>query len=124
MVPGAVSGVLYARATMLVELAVKNLGVIAESRIPIGPGLVALTGETGAGKTMVVEALNLLLGGRPDPGRVRLGAQEATVEGLFAVGDTEWVLRRTVPAEGRSRAYLNGELATAAGLAELGVTLL
>jgi DNA repair protein RecN (Recombination protein N) len=109
---------------MLVELAVRNLGVIAEARIPLGHGLIALTGETGAGKTMVVEALNLLLGGRPDPGRVRLGAQEAVVEGLFAVGDTEWVLRRTVPAEGRSRAYVNGELSTAAGLAELGASLL
>jgi len=109
---------------MLVELAVKNLGVIAETRIPLRPGLTALTGETGAGKTMVVEALNLLLGGRPDPTRVRMGASEATVEGLFAVGDTEWVLRRTVPAEGRSRAYINGELATAAGLAELGASLL
>ena len=106
------------------ELAVKNLGVIAETRIPVGPGLIALTGETGAGKTMVVEALNLLLGGRPDPTRVRMGAAEAVVEGLFAVGDTEWVLRRTVPAEGRSRAYINGELATAAGLAELGASLL
>ena len=106
------------------ELAVKNLGVIAETRIPVGRGLIALTGETGAGKTMVVEALNLLLGGRPDPTRVRMGAAEAVVEGLFAVGDTEWVLRRTVPAEGRSRAYINGELATAAGLAELGASLL
>ncbi len=109
---------------MLVELAVRNLGVIASARIPLGQGLIALTGETGAGKTMVVEALNLLLGGRPDPSRVRLGAAEAVVEGLFAVGDTEWVLRRTVPAEGRSRAYVNGELSTAAGLAELGATLL
>lgn len=109
---------------MLVELAVRNLGVIAETRIPVGPGLVALTGETGAGKTMVVEALNLLLGGRPDPTRVRMGAAEATVEGLFAVGDTEWVLRRTVPAVGRSRAHINGQLATAAALAELGASLL
>lgn len=109
---------------MLVELAVRNLGVIAEARIPMGPGLVALTGETGAGKTMVVEALHLLLGGRPDPGRVRVGADEAVVEGLFAVGDTEWALRRVVPAEGRSRAYVNGELATAATLAEIGAGLL
>lgn len=109
---------------MLVELAVQNLGVIPEARIPFGPGLTALTGETGAGKTMVVEALHLLLGGRPDPGRVRVGEAEASVEGLFAVGDTEWVLRRRVPAEGRSRAYVNGELATAATLAELAPTLL
>ena len=109
---------------MLVELAVKNLGVISEARIPFGPGLTALTGETGAGKTMLVEALQLLLGNRPDPSRVRVGAADAVVEGLFAVGDTEWVLRRTVPAEGRSRAYVNGELATAATLAEVGGALL
>jgi len=109
---------------MLVELVVKNLGVIEEARIPMGPGLTALTGETGAGKTMVVEALNLLLGGRPDPERVRLGASEATVEGLFAQGDTEWVLRRVLPASGRSRAYINSELATAAALAALGSELL
>lgn len=109
---------------MLVELAVRNLGVIPEARIPFGSGLVALTGETGAGKTMVVEALQLLLGGRPDPGRVRTGCAEATVEGLFAVGDTEWVLRRTVPAHGRSRSYVNGELATAATLGEIGASLL
>ena len=109
---------------MLVELAVRNLGVIAEARIPVRQGLVALTGETGAGKTMVVEALELLGGGRADPGRVRPGAEEATVEGLFAVGDTEWVLKRVVPAGGRSRSYLNGELTTAAGLAELSGTLL
>jgi DNA repair protein RecN (Recombination protein N) len=109
---------------MLVELAVRNLGVIAEARIPVRQGLVALTGETGAGKTMVVEALQLLLGGRPDPGRVRPGADEAVVEGLFAVGDAEWVLRRVVPAAGRSRSYVDGELATAAGLGELGGSLL
>jgi DNA repair protein RecN (Recombination protein N) len=109
---------------MLVELAVRNLGVIAEARIPVGQGLVALTGETGAGKTMVVEALELLTGGRADPARVRPGADEAVVEGLFAVGDTEWVLRRVVPAQGRSRSYLNGELSTAAALGELCATLL
>jgi DNA repair protein RecN (Recombination protein N) len=104
---------------MLVELAVRDLGVIREARIPLGGGLVALTGETGAGKTMVVEALHLLCGGRPDPARVRPGATEAVVEGLVVAGDEEWVLRRVVPAAGRSRAYVNGELATAAYLAEL-----
>ncbi len=109
---------------MLVELAVKNLGVIPEARIPLRPGMVALTGETGAGKTMVVEALNLLLGNKADPSRVRVGADEAMVEGLFVVGDTEWVLRRCVPANGRSRAYVNGELATAANLAEIASALL
>ncbi|MCC6226096.1 MAG: DNA repair protein RecN [Microthrixaceae bacterium] len=106
------------------ELAVKNLGVIAEARIPFGDGLNALTGETGAGKTMVVEALHLLLGAKPDPGRVRSGESEAVVEGLFVVGDDEWVLRRVVPAEGRSKAYLNGALSTSAELSQLGEGLL
>lgn len=118
---------------MLVELAVRNLGVIAESRIPLQPGLTAVTGETGAGKTMVVEALSLLCGARADPARVRPGTQEAVVEGLFvdphvdiagagpATDDAggEWVLRRVVPAAGRSRAYLNGGLSTVAGLEEM-----
>ena len=109
---------------MLVELAVENLGVIESARLAFGSGMTVLTGETGAGKTMVVEAINLLLGERPDPSRVRPGATEAVVEGLFAVGDEEWVLRRVVPAEGRSRAYVSGELSTAARLAELGAALL
>ncbi|MFZ4519231.1 MAG: DNA repair protein RecN [Microthrixaceae bacterium] len=104
---------------MLVELAVHNLGVIAAARVPLRPGLVALTGETGAGKTMLVEALHLLRGGKPDPSRVRAGSEAAEVEGLFVVGDTEWVLRRVVPATGRSRAYVNGALATAGELSEL-----
>jgi DNA repair protein RecN (Recombination protein N) len=104
---------------MLVELAVTDLGVIAEARIPFTAGMTALTGETGAGKTMVVEALGLLAGARADPSRVRPGADQAVVEGLFAVGDEEWALRRVVPRNGRSRCYLNGELGTAAQLAEL-----
>lgn len=104
---------------MLVELAVRNLGVIAEARIPVSGGLVALTGETGAGKTMIVEALGLLSGGRADPSRVRAGCDEAVVEGLFADGDHETVLRRVVPAEGRSRSYVDGDLATVATLGEV-----
>ncbi|MEZ5238122.1 MAG: DNA repair protein RecN [Microthrixaceae bacterium] len=104
---------------MLVELAVRNLGVIVESRIPLAAGMTALTGETGAGKTMVVEALRLLGGAKADSSRVREGAGEAVVEALFALGDTEWVLRRVVPASGRSRSYVNGELVTAGELAEL-----
>ncbi len=108
---------------MLVELCVRNLGVISDVRIPLGDGLVALTGETGAGKTMVVEALALLSGARPDSARVRHGADEATVEGLFAAGDEEHVLRRVVPATGRSRAYVDGELVTAASLGELAASM-
>jgi DNA repair protein RecN (Recombination protein N) len=105
---------------MLVELAVKDLGVIAEMRLTLGEGMTALTGETGAGKTMVVEAIGLLLGGRPDPERVRPGADELVVEGLFDHDGVETVLRRVVPRTGRSRSYVNGDLAPAAQLEELG----
>ena len=114
---------------MLVELAVRDLGVIESARITFGPGATALTGETGAGKTMVVEALQLICGARADPQRVRTGADEAVVEALFVRpvddgGDEdELVIRRVVPAEGRSRAYLDGELVPVARLAELTATL-
>ena len=110
---------------MLVELAVRNLGVIADVRLPLRSGMTALTGETGAGKTMIVEALELLRGGRADPGRVRPGADEAVVEALFVdADDRELVLRRVVPASGRSRSYADGELVTSARLEELTGALL
>ncbi len=105
---------------MLEELAVSDLGVISSLTIPLGGGMTALTGETGAGKTMIVEAIGLLLGARSDPDRVRTGATEAVVEGRFIVDDVEHVLRRVIPVEGRSRAYIDGRLATATELAELG----
>ncbi|MGI9579530.1 MAG: DNA repair protein RecN [Microthrixaceae bacterium] len=108
---------------MLVELAVRDLGVIASARVAFSAQMTALSGETGAGKTMLVEALRLLCGGKADPGRVRTGAAEAEVEALFAVGDTEWVLKRVVPSTGRSRCYLNGELVPASRLAELSTQL-
>jgi DNA repair protein RecN (Recombination protein N) len=109
---------------MLIELGVRDLGVIAEARIPLQGGMTALTGETGAGKTMVVEALRLLSGGKAEPATVRQGAQEAVVEALFVLEETEWVIRRVVPAAGRSRSYLNGELVAANQLAELAAGLL
>ncbi|HEX7133240.1 MAG TPA: AAA family ATPase [Iamia sp.] len=105
---------------MLVELAVTDLGVIDRARLLLGPGLTALTGETGAGKTMLVEAIALLLGGRADPALVRPGAAEAVVEGRFVAGDDEVVLTRVVPRDGRSRAYVDGRMATAGALAERG----
>src|SRR5207253_2556648 len=86
-----------------------------------GPGMTAPTGETGAGKTLVVEAIELLVGGRADGVLVRPGAAEARVEGRFLVGDeVETVLARVVPSTGRSRAYVDGRLATAGELAEIG----
>lgn len=108
---------------MLVELAVANLGVIDDLALVLGPGMTALTGETGAGKTLLVEAIELLMGGRADPLLVRPGASEATVEGRFVVAGEERVVTRVVPAEGRSRAYVDGRMATATALAELGGAL-
>ena len=105
---------------MLVELRVRDLGVIADLELVIGPGMTALTGETGAGKTLVVEALELLLGGRADAAIVRAGALEAVVEGRFVVEGREVVLSRAVPVDGRSRAYVNGRMAPASSLSEIG----
>jgi len=105
---------------MLTELHVRDLGVIADLRLVLGAGMTALTGETGAGKTLVVEAIELLVGGKADPVLVRPGADEALVEGRFVVDDVETVLRRAVPGVGRSRAYVDGRLATVAELAERG----
>ena len=103
---------------MLTELRVENLGIVAEIRVVLGPGMTAITGETGAGKTLLVDALELLLGGRADPALVRDGAAEARVEGRFVLDDDEIVLARVVPADGRSRGYSNGRLATASELGE------
>ncbi|MEN3314376.1 MAG: repair protein RecN, partial [Acidimicrobiaceae bacterium] len=71
---------------MLAEIHVRDLGVIADLTIVFGPGMTALTGETGAGKTLVVEAIELLVGGRADPLLVRPGSPEALVEGRFVDG--------------------------------------
>jgi DNA repair protein RecN (Recombination protein N) len=108
---------------MLAELAVTDLGVIADLSLLLGPGMTALTGETGAGKTLVVTAIELLVGGRSDASVVRPGAQEARVEGRFVIGDDELVLARVIPADGRSRAYVNGRLAPVSALAEMGGSL-
>jgi DNA repair protein RecN (Recombination protein N) len=123
---------------VILELAVRDLGVIAELRLVLGPGMTALTGETGAGKTLVVDAIELLVGGRADPVLVRTGADEAWVEGRFvwsadAAGDgagdgradagDEVVLARAIPRSGRSRAYIDGRLATAGELAAIGTEL-
>src|SRR5262245_43423261 len=92
--------------------------------------MTAVTGETGAGKTMVVDAIELLVGGRADPVLVRTGAEEAWVEGRFLRPDradgelgAEVVVSRAIPRSGRSRAYVDGRLATATELAELGALL-
>jgi DNA repair protein RecN (Recombination protein N) len=106
---------------MLTELHVANLGVIQDVTVVLGGGMTALTGETGAGKTLLVDAISLLLGGPADGSLVRPGASEALVEGRFmsALGE-ETILRRAVPSSGRSRAYIDGRMASAAQLAEAG----
>src|SRR3712207_5470541 len=100
---------------VLLELRVENLLLIERAELRLGPGLNVLTGETGAGKTMLAHALDLLLGGKPRPGIVRPGAAEAWVEGVFALpdalrhalaerlpdGEDELVLARRVSAAGR-----------------------
>jgi len=123
---------------VLEELRVENLLLIERAELRLGPGLNVLTGETGAGKTVLAHALDLLLGGKPRAGIVRPGASEAYVEGFFEVPpvlrevladrlpeDAEvLVLARRVSAEGRTRAYLGGRSATAADLRDVGGALL
>ncbi|MBT1163912.1 DNA repair protein RecN [Bifidobacterium felsineum] len=111
---------------MLEELDIRNLGPIHEAQITPAPGMTAITGETGAGKSMLLSALNLISGGPADAGRVTAGADEAWAQGIFAVTDNapaagiaheagvdaedgELFLSRTVKAAGRSRAVLGGK---------------
>ncbi|MHB1585327.1 MAG: AAA family ATPase, partial [Acidimicrobiales bacterium] len=105
---------------MLTDLRVRDLGVIEDLTLRLGPGMTALTGETGAGKTLLVEALSLVLGGRATSELVRAGAAEALVEARFELPgeDRELLLARSVPAEGRSRAWVDGRMAPLAALAE------
>ncbi len=103
---------------MLSELHIENLGVIERLDLALGTGMTAVTGETGAGKTMLVEAVELLVGGRADATIVRPGAAEARVDGRFVIGETELVLSRVVPADGRSRAYVDGRPSTVGALGE------
>src|SRR6478735_8813819 len=129
---------------MLEELRIRDLGVITDATLPLGPGLSVVTGETGAGKTMVVTAVGLLLGARSDAGAVRSGAKSASAEAVLKLdaghaavsrareagaeveefdGGAELLLARSVGADGRSRAYLGGRTAPVGVLAEIGGTL-
>ncbi|MBH5334172.1 DNA repair protein RecN [Streptomyces pactum] len=115
---------------------IRALGVIEDAVVELSPGFTAVTGETGAGKTMVVTSLGLLLGGRADPALVRVGAKAAVVEGRIRVAersaaavraeeagaeldDGALLISRTVSAEGRSRAHVGGRAAPVGLLAEL-----
>ncbi|MEO6881149.1 MAG: DNA repair protein RecN [Mycobacteriaceae bacterium] len=129
---------------MLSELTIRGLGVIAEAAVELGPGLTVLTGETGAGKTMVVTGLYLLGGARADASRVRVDTPRAVVEGRFELNgppgrlagevvasagaeadeDGSVIAVRTVGADGRSRAHLGGRSVPAGTLAEFTAPLL
>jgi len=109
---------------VLVELHVANLGVIERLTLRPGAHMTAVTGETGAGKTLIVGAIALLAGGRADAAMVRPGAAEAVVDGRFVIDGEETVLSRVIPATGRSRAYRDGRPVTVAELAELGGRLI
>ncbi|MET0989222.1 MAG: AAA family ATPase, partial [Glaciihabitans sp.] len=131
---------------MIEEISIRGLGVIGDATLPLGPGFTALTGETGAGKTMVVTALGLLLGGRADSSVIRSGVPQAVVEGRWLVPDTGAVaervreaggdldpvpgtpdagllLSRSLSAEGRSRAVVGGRTAPVGVLSEIGQQL-
>jgi DNA repair protein RecN (Recombination protein N) len=124
---------------VITELRVRDLVTIADVTLPLGAGLNVLTGETGAGKSMVVDALGLLLGGRADTSAIRPGAGKAIVEAVFepvsrslrdsleALGldspDDRIVIRREVSAEGRSRVWVNGSPTTVSALEQLGASL-
>lgn len=122
--------------SVLEEMRIRSLGVIDDAVVELSPGFTAVTGETGAGKTMVVTSLGLLLGGRADPALVRIGAKAAVVEGRISVpsggpaalraeeagaelDDGTLLISRTVWAEGRSRAHLGGRSVPVGTLSEL-----
>lgn len=125
---------------MIEEIFIRNLGVIGEARLPLGPGFTAVTGETGAGKTMVVTALGLLLGERSDSSVLRVGGGAAIVEGRWLVDshgavaervrdaggdldDGELILARSISEDGRSRATVGGRTSPVSVLSELGEQL-
>jgi DNA repair protein RecN (Recombination protein N) len=105
---------------MLRLLRIRNLAVIEAVEVELEPGFNVLTGETGAGKSILVEAVGLLLGARASADLVRTGEVQATIEAIFEdANDGEIIVRREVTSQGRSRSYINGTLATAGGLREL-----
>src|SRR5215468_6074225 len=104
---------------MLRFLRIKHLAVIDSVEVEFDPGLNVLTGETGAGKSILVEAVGLLLGGRASGDLVRTGEEAAAIEAIFESGGEELLVRREVTQQGRSRAFINGELTTAGALKDL-----
>src|SRR5262249_3113668 len=104
---------------MLRFLRIQHLAVIDSVAVEFDAGLNVLTGETGAGKSILVEAVGLLLGGRASGDLVRTGEDAAAIEAIFESGGEEWLVRREITAQGRSRAFVNGALATAGALKDL-----
>lgn len=109
---------------MLHELRVRDLGVVHDVTVPFGEGLTVLTGETGAGKTLLVEALAIVLGCRAGARVVRNGSAEALVEARFWLQERgEVILARALRREGRARAWIDGRMATASSLEDVGASL-
>ncbi len=120
---------------MIEQIRIRDLGVISEATLELGPGLTVLTGETGAGKTMVLNALGLLLGARSDASAIRKGQEQAFVEGRWLlpkdaldriaesgieIEDGELLVSRSISSEGRSKATVSGRSAPVGVLAEIG----
>ncbi|MFC5938817.1 DNA repair protein RecN [Corynebacterium choanae] len=126
---------------MLVELSITNVGVIPHTTVEFAPGFTCLTGETGAGKTMIITGLKMICGQRSEPAKIRAGANQAVVEGVFSLADVEpqarqqaefaaseagaqadenneYVVVRTMARQGRSKAHLSGRTVPAATLAQ------
>jgi DNA repair protein RecN (Recombination protein N) len=109
---------------MLRFLRIRNLAVIESVEVEFEPGFNVLTGETGAGKSILVEAVGLLLGGRASADLVRTGEHQATIEAIFEdAAGSELIVRRELTSQGRSRSFVNGALATAGALRELSARL-
>jgi DNA repair protein RecN (Recombination protein N) len=109
---------------MLRFLTIRRLAVIDSVQVEFDPGFNVLSGETGAGKSILVEAVGLLLGGRASGDLVRTGEDAAIIEAIFETDGQEWLVRREITAQGRSRAFINGDLTTAAALKELAARLI
>ena len=125
---------------MLVELSIKDLALIEKATLAFGPGLNVITGETGAGKSILLDSLGLALGARAESGLVRHGVERAVVTAMFEIGPDhpahallaeqelddpggEMVLRRMLGADGRSRAFINDQPASVGLLRRIGETL-
>src|SRR6478672_10736146 len=109
---------------MLRFLRIRNLAVIEAVEVEFEPGFNVLTGETGAGKSILVEAVGLLLGARASADLVRTGEAQATIEAIFEESaGRELIVRREISSQGRSRSFINGALATASALRDLSARL-